>query len=139
MKEVKGPLPIAKWYNFKYLITCRNYDILAKSHKSRKSSRLYITLFPAKMILVYASRSCSSVVVVLVLQSKGLYCLHLTTKSPGKSRHFRLQVCRPPSPPPTTSPFCDDSCLKVTQKTKFFCYPLHLLDIILKYVNCKTK
>ena len=70
-------------------------------------------------------------VVVLVLQSKGLYCLHLTTKSPGKSRHFRLQVCRPPPPPPLlTPPFCGESCLKVKKKTKYFCYPLPLFDII---------
>ena len=70
-------------------------------------------------------------VVVLVLQSKGLYCLHLTTKSPGKSRHFRLQVCRPfPPPPLLTPPFCGESCLKVNQKTKYFCYPLPLFDII---------
>ena len=79
-------------------------------------------------------------VVVLVLQSKGLYCLHLTTKSPGKSRHFRLQVCRPPPPAPPapppppppllTPPFCGESCLKVNQKTKYFCYPLPLFDII---------
>ena len=48
LKEVKGPLSIAKWYNFKYLITCRNYDpILAKSHKSRKISRLLdYNIFP---------------------------------------------------------------------------------------------
>ena len=60
-------------------------------------------------------------VVVLVLQSKGLYCLHLTTKSPGKSRHFRLQVCRP-SPPPPSSPllFVVKVASKLTKKQNIF-------------------
>lgn len=56
------------------------------------------------------------VVVVLVLPSRnGLYCLHLTTKLNHLANHvtsdFRF------APPP---PFCDESCLKVTQKTTFF-------------------